>query len=169
MEARSPTGGRDKDEMDNYRETTLGFVCVDPSARPLELSLPSFGNSHRETTLSYFILGKNMRSKVEHADAGTIPKVYIYYCNAGMHRMCLESWIADIFNLYQANEQQNKQQNLTFVVISSNSDIKYFYNIVGFDFLFWYIFKCWLNRFKGLIRFYISEWEESKKTLSQIS
>lgn len=91
MEASSPTGGRDRDEMGNYREAPLGFVCADPSARPSELLLPTFSNSHREATLSHFISGENMRSIVEHADAGTIPKVYIYYCNAGIYRMCLQS------------------------------------------------------------------------------
>lgn len=77
--------------MGNYSAAPLGFVCVDPSAWPSELSLPSFSNSHREATVRHFILGENMRSKVEHADAGTIPKVYIYYCSAGMYRMCLRS------------------------------------------------------------------------------
>lgn len=80
---------------------------------PQPLSLPSFSNSQREATLSHFISGgwgvENLRSKVEHADAGTIPVVYMYYCNAGMYRMCLESETADIFNSYQADEQQNKQ------------------------------------------------------------
>lgn len=99
-------------------EAPLGLVCVDPSARPSELSLPSFSSSHREATLSHFILGENMRSKVEHADAGTIPKVYIYYCNAGM---CAYSLKQLIF-LTQAYEQPT----VTFSVIGSNSDIQHF-------------------------------------------
>lgn len=34
MEARSPTGGWDREEMGSSREALLGLVCVDPSACP---------------------------------------------------------------------------------------------------------------------------------------
>lgn len=90
MEARSPTGVWDREEMGRSREAPLGLVCVDPPAWPSELSLPSFSSSQREATLSHFISGGNARSKVEHADARATPVVCMHYCSTGMYRMRLQ-------------------------------------------------------------------------------
>lgn len=109
IEARSPTGVWDREEMGSSREAPLGLVYVDPPAWPSELSLPSFSSSQREATLSHFISGENARSKVEHADARTIPMVCMHYCNAGMYRMRLQ--LKQLIFLTPIRPTSNKTSN----------------------------------------------------------
>lgn len=50
-----------------------------------------------------------------------------------MYGMCWYSETAGIFNSYQVNKQQNKQQILIFILIGKKADF-FFYNVASFDF-----------------------------------
>lgn len=158
MSARSPTGGRGRNERGNYEEAPLVFACVDSSACL---------RHHGATVTGWprlVILSPGKMWDLKFSVQEQFPK----------HTLLLQT-LARIGcayshkRLFLTGFGSTSNKISSALIVSNAPIIPDFDNTAGFDFLFWYIFMWWFNQFKGFIFSYISEREESKQTLSRIS